>query len=62
MEANWTALVAPLIRARETMNKILNALLALVPVTASPAVAQQPTLIVENGRVNIGDGTVLEEA
>lgn len=36
--------------------------LALVIVAASPVVGQEPTLVVENGRVIVGDGTVLEEA
>lgn len=44
------------------MGKTLSALVALVLLSASPAVAQQLTLVVENGRVITGVGTVLEDA
>ncbi len=37
-------------------------LVALVLLAASPALAQEPALVVENGRVITGDGAVLEEA
>lgn len=35
-------------------------LLALLPLSAAPAPAEEPTLVVENARVLVGDGTVLE--
>lgn len=41
-------------------NRLLS--VALLLFMAPPAIAQQPTLVVENGRVITGDGTVLEEA
>lgn len=44
------------------MRRPLAVVLALVLATAVSARAQQPTLVVENGRVITGDGTVLEEA
>ena len=43
------------------MRKAVGTLLAIV-LLVSPANAQQPTLVVENGRVITGDGAVLEEA
>lgn len=36
--------------------------LALLFLLAAPATAQEPTLVVEGGRVLVGDGTVLERA
>ncbi len=44
------------------MRTSLPVLVAFALVVASPASAQEPTLVVENGRVITGDGTVLEEA
>lgn len=43
------------------MRKTVSVLIALVLLTSSPASAQQPTLVVENGRVIVGDGTVLQQ-
>ena len=44
------------------MRRPLSALLGLVLLSAAPALAQQPTLVVENGRVITGTGTVMEDA
>lgn len=44
------------------MGKTVSVLIAVVLLSATSAPAQQPTLVVENGRVITGDGTVMRQA
>jgi enamidase len=44
------------------MRKTVGTLVSLLLLTASSSMAQEPTLVVENGRVIVADGTVLQGA